>query len=886
MALAQTQGAKMMELSKLDGGQENMALFFDGSEGTMLTYEGAGEYLAQTVTGGITVEAWVYDAQPAERSGYVAFFQDNEGSAESGGDGAWAGDEPLPEEEKDKGFVLGTDQGAFSFAVASTGTNRLDYLSSQACASRHHVGAWVHVAGTYDGSVMKLYIDGVLSAEAYTQQGPIAWPTSDEPAELTLGAWLGTKEQTYFHGMLDEARIWAKPLSAAEIQANMHVTLALPVPGLAVYLRFDRSYCDEVNWMVSKVAYNPNKDEMDLVSRVPSGADVELMSVSWACLAECEPMAAPLHGSVLPEAIMHEGDMVSIYCDSGYEARCADGSSDCTSLTCQNDGEGNGVYEPEGEVTCIGMCGAYPGVYNGQASPADHVYVGDMVDITCDDGYEINDPANSPATCVEGGKGAVFDNMAAACIAACEAYPAVEHGSVEPSGPTRQNDEVTITCDEGYELITSYVSGSPATCIDGGAKYGGGIYDKPAAECRAKCAPYPAVEHGQISPAGPVFVNEVVSIACKSGYVLGPDSPLAATCVDTGSGGDFDAFGASCVAVCTAFPSVENGAVFPAGEVHAGDTVSVVCDEGYKLEGNAASFVAECVDSGLGGEYNKGPPVCVEEPVYCEAPTVSNAYVSPNGDVLEGETVTVTCHEGYVMDEDAPSTFVATCIKNEEAAAGDVYGGVFDQAMPTCVPEAPEPLPDEVEMSSSAKGLNSECAKWRDNKDGKGKDLSLQAQLRQFAYCMQQDCAQSMEQVTCRYTDGNRLCYTNVGQIFCKEHVPHSMCQDLGEAAGDPTNLVGDGAWAPRQNVPVFGSASLIDSTPYNCLCLKNCAHYTGSSLLKKYRCTGGDARMVGQIEGSSADKIESISSSTKNGQCACSCGHIGVDNWEAGNPQ
>jgi len=594
-------------------------------------------------------------------------LQDNEGSAESGGDGAWAGDEPLPEEEKDKGFVLGTDQGAFSFAVASTGTNRLDYLSSQACASRHHVGAWVHVAGTYDGSVMKLYIDGVLSAEAYTQQGPIAWPTSDEPAELTLGAWLGTKEQTYFHGMLDEARIWAKPLSAAEIQANMHVTLALPVPGLAVYLRFDRSYCDEVNWMVSKVAYNPNKDEMDLVSRVPSGADVELMSVSWACLAECEPMAAPLHGSVLPEAIMHEGDMVSIYCDSGYEARCADGSSDCTSLTCQNDGEGNGVYEPEGEVTCIGMCGAYPGVYNGQASPADHVYVGDMVDITCDDGYEINDPANSPATCVEGGKGAVFDNMAAACIAACEAYPAVEHGSVEPSGPTRQNDEVTITCDEGYELITSYVSGSPATCIDGGAKYGGGIYDKPAAECRAKCAPYPAVEHGQISPAGPVFVNEVVSIACKSGYVLGPDSPLAATCVDTGSGGDFDAFGASCVAVCTAFPSVENGAVFPAGEVHAGDTVSVVCDEGYKLEGNAASFVAECVDSGLGGEYNKGPPVCVEEPVYCEAPTVSNAYVSPNGDVLEGETVTVTCHEGYVMDEDAPSTFVATCIKNEEA---------------------------------------------------------------------------------------------------------------------------------------------------------------------------------------------------------------------------
>jgi hypothetical protein len=38
-------------------------------------------------------------------------------------------------------------------------------------------------------------------------------------------------------------------------------------------------------------------------------------------------------------------------------------------------------------------------------------------------------------------------------------------------------------------------------------------------------------------------------------------------------------------------------------------------------------------------------------------------------------------------------------------AAGDVYGGVFDQAMPTCVPEAPEPLPDEVVSFPCAGGV-------------------------------------------------------------------------------------------------------------------------------------------------------------------------------------
>ena len=45
-----------------------------------------------------------------------------------------------------------------------------------------------------------------------------------------------------------------------------------------------------------------------------------------------------------------------------------------------------------------------------------------------------------------------------------------------------------------------------------------------------------------------------------------------------------------------------------------GAEVTVVCDEGYELKGGATSFAAQCVDGGLGGEYNKGAPVCVEKP--------------------------------------------------------------------------------------------------------------------------------------------------------------------------------------------------------------------------------------------------------------------------------
>lgn len=58
--------------------------------------------------------------------------------------------------------------------------------------------------------------------------------------------------------------------------------------------------------------------------------------------------------------------------------------------------------------------------------------------------------------------------------------------------------QVTIECDEGYAIVESVVSSSSATCIDGGAARGGGVYDKPAAECRAKCAAFPTIEHGQV----------------------------------------------------------------------------------------------------------------------------------------------------------------------------------------------------------------------------------------------------------------------------------------------------------------------------------------------------------------------------------------------------
>src|SRR5215216_2276467 len=72
--------------------------------------------------------------------------------------------------------------------------------------------AWMHVAATYDGTTIRLYINGVLENSI---PGPAAIATNSLP--LTLGAQ--SDGSRFYNGLLDDARVYATALSAAEIAA-------------------------------------------------------------------------------------------------------------------------------------------------------------------------------------------------------------------------------------------------------------------------------------------------------------------------------------------------------------------------------------------------------------------------------------------------------------------------------------------------------------------------------------------------------------------------------------------------------------------------------------------------------------------------------------------
>jgi hypothetical protein len=166
-------------------GRYNQGCHFDG-DGDYLTI-GAGDGITESMPA-LTVSAWVKSNQPTAKSvrDYI-FFQSVVMSLR------WNQDNKFL-------FHLYNSAGQSNFAYtnnAYTGTG------------------WHHVVGVYDGSNIDIYVDGVL---ADTTPNSLTGNTASNFNPLYLGGYSGT---TSWDGIIDEAAIWNRALSAQEI-ADLH----------------------------------------------------------------------------------------------------------------------------------------------------------------------------------------------------------------------------------------------------------------------------------------------------------------------------------------------------------------------------------------------------------------------------------------------------------------------------------------------------------------------------------------------------------------------------------------------------------------------------------------------------------------------------------------
>ena len=125
-------------------------------------------------------------------------------------------------------------------------------------------GVWSHIAATYDGSTVKIYINGNLTQSAAWTNG-----VTDSGTNLLIGSRSGS---TFCLGQMDEARVWTVARTAAQLRESMAQTLAGNEAGLAAYYRLDELDGNTVYDLTSN-ANNGTLTNMDaLTDHVASGA--------------------------------------------------------------------------------------------------------------------------------------------------------------------------------------------------------------------------------------------------------------------------------------------------------------------------------------------------------------------------------------------------------------------------------------------------------------------------------------------------------------------------------------------------------------------------------------------------------------------------------------
>ena len=173
--------------------QNPPALYFDGTD----TYiELAGKDEAKSLPKNqLTAETWVAVNSPAEWGGIVGCLQDN-------------GD-------FEKGWVLGYNNDKFNFALSTNGD--LTYLNATV---PYETGRWYHVVGTYDGSRMRIYVNGTERGSSSKRRGLIDY----SPATLVIGSYLDDNEFFPLEGFISGVRLYDRALTSQQVRNRYNRT--------------------------------------------------------------------------------------------------------------------------------------------------------------------------------------------------------------------------------------------------------------------------------------------------------------------------------------------------------------------------------------------------------------------------------------------------------------------------------------------------------------------------------------------------------------------------------------------------------------------------------------------------------------------------------------
>ncbi len=194
--------------------------------GAAINFDGVNDFvnLGSTITSSlvntnqITVEAWV---RPSVNTGFGAIVA-NYGTSGPG-----------------MQFLLRRDGSNYTFFTSNGTFNQISAAASVT------LNTWTHLAGTWDGAIMRFFINGIAS-------GTAAATGSFTP--FSAPVWIGGETAgggEYFNGNIDEVRIWKVARSQGDIQNSMNCEINGASTNLIANYHFNQGIAASANTTVT-----------------------------------------------------------------------------------------------------------------------------------------------------------------------------------------------------------------------------------------------------------------------------------------------------------------------------------------------------------------------------------------------------------------------------------------------------------------------------------------------------------------------------------------------------------------------------------------------------------------------------------------------------------
>ncbi len=185
------------------------ALSFDGTDDKV----DLGNPTALQITGtNITIEAWIYPTSWRTNvfEGGIVVKEMN---------------------SSNNGYMFRAgNNGRLNFAY---GANGLPWNELTTAANTLTLNQWQHVAASYNGSKVRLYVDGV-KVDSATSSGNIGNSVNN----CFIGGWYSTGRN--FPGKIDEVRIWNVARTGSQIASSMNGEFCGAPTGLVAYYKFNQ----------------------------------------------------------------------------------------------------------------------------------------------------------------------------------------------------------------------------------------------------------------------------------------------------------------------------------------------------------------------------------------------------------------------------------------------------------------------------------------------------------------------------------------------------------------------------------------------------------------------------------------------------------------------